>query len=272
MLAVLMREMQFIEELLPHIARFVRSRYADRNAMHVSSKAGPVDLLTEVDLEVQRRIQRGIWSKFAGDVIIAEEEGLDRLPDDPSGRCWVLDPIDGTMNFVRGLVGTFGVSVAFANGGRVVAAGVAFPELDLCFTATRGGGAMCNGAVVGVSEVAHLSQALLEIDFARPEHREPIVSATAGLLREVGQVRCHGSAVLGLCSVADGHGDAYVHAGPKVWDFAAAAMIVEEAGGTVTDFEGRPLQLFQALSTTLVASNGRVHEAVLDRIQRARAS
>lgn len=265
-----MRELAFIEQALGQVSRLVRSRYVDRQAMQVTAKADPVDLMTEVDLEVQRRIQRGIWEAFSGDMIVAEEEGLDAPPEDPDARCWVLDPIDGTHNFVRCMVGTFGVSIAFAQNGQVVAGGVAFPELDRCFTASRGEGARCNGRMIRVSEVATFAESELEIDFTRPERRGPILAAAGQLMRDAGQIRCHGSATFALCSLANGSADAYVHAGLKTWDWAAAALIVEEAGGRVTGFDGRPVRLFESESTALAASNGRLHPQVLERLAAVR--
>lgn len=265
----MMRELSFIERMLDEVGPLVRARYVDRQAMQVTAKADPVDLMTEVDLEVQRRLQRAIWAEFSGDVIVAEEEGLDRPPEETGARCWILDPIDGTHNFVRGMVGTFGVSIAFAQNGQVVAGGVEFPELNRHFTAGRGAGAHCNGEMIRVSEVGVFAESQLEIDFTRPERRGPILAACGELMRDAGQIRCHGSATFALCSVANGNADAYVHAGLKTWDWAAAALIVEEAGGKVTGFDGRPLRLFESESTALVASNGVLHEQALERVVRA---
>ncbi|MEX2671727.1 MAG: inositol monophosphatase [Phycisphaeraceae bacterium] len=258
-----MREVAFIERLLPEIGAYVAASRGDRVAMQVASKADPVDLITEIDREAQRRIEQAIAAEFPNDKIVAEENGMDRFPDDRDARCWIIDPIDGTHNFVHGALGAFGVSIAFAHRNELQAGGVAFPELAMTFTAQRGGGAWRNGSPTRVSEVAEVSLAQVEMDFGRPDYRERIVAMSPGILGAAGQIRCHGSAVFGLCSVAGGYADAYLHAGLKVWDWAAAALIVSEAGGTVTNLQGESIRPFDIESMPLLASNGRIHQDVL---------
>jgi myo-inositol-1(or 4)-monophosphatase len=254
-----MTEIEFIKGILPGLAGFVRERYTAPDALEVAEKGDPNDLLTEVDLAVQRQTAGFIAETFPGDLFVSEEEGLDRTPKDPNCRCWVMDPIDGTQNFVRGMFPAFGISLAFAKGGEVVAGGVSVPMLDALFLAEKGEGAYCNGAELAVSDMEPLDCARLEVDFGRLDGRNQVVDAALTMMRSAGQIRCHCAAVIGLCSIATGDIDAYVHAGLKPWDFAASQLILEEAGGTITDFDCNRLPLFGPLNGVL-ASNGLLHD------------
>jgi len=257
-----MDEMDFIEGTLPRLADYVKERYADRTALDIEAKGDPNDLLTEVDLAVQRQAAELLAATFPGDLFVSEEEGFDRTPEDPDCRCWIMDPIDGTQNFVRGMFPAFGISLAFAKGGEVVAGGVSVPMLDALFLAERGAGAHCNYTQLGVSDVQSPDHARLEVDFGRLDGRNRVVDAALTMLRTAGEVRCHCAAVIGLCSIATGDVDAYIHAGLKPWDFSASQLIVEESGGKVTDFDGNRLPLFGPMNGVL-ASNGLLHKEML---------
>ncbi len=254
-----MKESAFIETLLRELAVFVRSKYADRSGLQVGSKSNPNDQLTEVDLAVQHMGAERIAAAFPGDLFIAEEEGLGVLPKDQSGRCWIMDPIDGTQNFVRGMYPTFGISLAFMAEGRIQAGGVMMPVTDDLFIAARGEGTFRNGRRTHVSDVAKLDVARVEIDFSGPAQRPFTVRATHDLMHKAGQIRCHCAAVIGLCSIASGDVDAYFCSSLKPWDLAAGLIIVEEAGGAVTRVNGAPI--YPLTSTCdLIASNGLLHE------------
>ena len=183
---------------------------------------------------------------------------MDRYPQNHGARCWIIDPIDGTQNFVRGLFPAFGVSIAFAASGRAVAGGVAVPALGDAFLAERGGGAHRNGAPLRVSTTPCLSVARAEVDFANQDLREETMRRLGGVLLRAGQIRCHCAAVIGLCSIATGDADGYFHVGLSPWDHAAATLIVDEAGGQSTRFDGSPIELFGA-DRSLLATNGRIH-------------
>ncbi len=256
-----MRELQFIQQVLVEMAELVRQRYGERQTMDISSKTEAADLLTATDLEVQRRVHRAIQAAFPGDRLVAEEEGLSTFPDDHNIRCWVLDPIDGTHNFVKGLLPAFGVSLGFAKGGSVQAGGIAFPVLQKAFLAARGQGTTLNGDRIHVSDVSDIRAAKVEVDFSRKVYRDPMLRLADQVLREAGQVRCHGSAVAGICAVASADADGYIAPGLSPWDFAAGVVIVEEAGGTVTRLDGSPLQMFDGQKGLLI-SNGVLHETL----------
>lgn len=263
---ICMREVDFLAGELEAIAPYVRDRWLTRHALDVRGKTADAnDLLTEVDLEVQRRIVSAIEKTFRRDAVVAEESGLDKLPEDRKGRCWFIDPIDGTQNFVRGIFPEFGVSVAFADGGEVIAGGVAMAGAEILMLAGRGLGATRNGKSIRVSAVARLETARVDIDFGYPHQRRETLDRFGQIICEAGQFRCYCAAIMGLCSVACGESDAYAGIFTQPWDSAAGVLLVEEAGGRATDFDGVRTNLVLGHST-IVASNGRIHDTVLERI------
>lgn len=257
-----MTEIELIAEALEELSDYVRVRYADRVNIAVSAKGNPNDVLTEVDVAVQERFAARLRETFPDDLLVGEEGELARIPDAPDARCWIIDPIDGTQNFVRSLYPAFGISVAFARGGRVVAGGVALPVTHDLFLAERGVGATRNGRPLAVSQVATLANARVEVDFGTPGAREEVVRYAAGVIEHAGQLRCHCAAVIGLCSIATGDMDAYVHARLHPWDFAAALLIAEEAGARSSRFDGAPLALFED-NLGILVTNGRFHDEML---------
>lgn len=262
-----MTELEFIRETLDELAIFARMKHAMRESIEIAEKTGVTDLVTDVDLEIQRRIARRVAERYPDDRFVAEEAGLSHLPDDQNARAWVVDPIDGTQNFVRGMFPAYGISIALAQGGVPVAAGVAVPGAGQLYLAERGAGATRNGERIRVSTVAEVSRARAEVDFSSPRDRAVTVDTFTPLMKAVGQVRCHCAAVIGLCSVATGDMDAYVHIGLNPWDFAAAMLIVEEAGGKVTRLDGRPIRLFDG-SRGVLGSNAHLHNALVELVPR----
>lgn len=260
-----MRELDFIEGQLKELAPYVREQYARRRTLDVEGKRGVNDLLTEVDLEVQRRIVEAIEVSFPGDAVVAEEAGQHRLPDDPTTRSWLIDPIDGTQNFMRGLFPDFGISIAFAAEGEVKAGGVGMAAADRLFLAERGAGATCNGDPLRVSSVEHVHEARIDIDFGYPDQRDETWATFGALVREAGQFRCYCAAIMGLCSVAAGETDVYASVDTQPWDSSAGALLIEEAGGRVTAFDEAPIDLLQG-RTPILATNSHLHADVLARL------
>ncbi len=257
-----MPELEFIQSILESLAPFVREEHALRGSLKVRQKDGANDLLTRVDLEVQDRIVRGIQEQFSGDTIVAEEAGMDVLPEKPESRCWFIDPIDGTQNFLRGLFPEFGVSIAFAESRETRAAGIAMPVSGDLFLAEQGHGATRNGKPIHVSKVDSLGLARVDIDFRYPRLREGTLRRCTDLIVQAGQVRCYCAAIVGLCSVACGEADAYTSIETHPWDAAAGALLIEEAGGRVTSFEGDRFSPLMPL-TSIAVSNGRIHDDLL---------
>ncbi|NCC91415.1 MAG: hypothetical protein EOM01_13815, partial [Spirochaetia bacterium] len=112
-----MDEISVIEAVLKELAGYVVDRFADREHLVVSTKASPTDFLTEVDIAVQQKVLAHLTQAFPSDLFIAEESGLDTFKGSPPPRCWMIDPIDGTQNFLRGLFPEFGISIGFLSEG-----------------------------------------------------------------------------------------------------------------------------------------------------------
>jgi myo-inositol-1(or 4)-monophosphatase len=229
------------------------------------AKKGAIDLVTEVDFAVERRIRELIESRFPSHAILAEES------DDPAQRyvkpgfCWVIDPLDGTTNFAHGLP-IFAVSVGLEHDGEAVFGAVYDALRQELFTAERGQGAFLNGERLQVSHADSLIESLLCTGFPYDIHKraDELVALFARFLATARAVRRLGSASLDLCYVAAGRLDGFWEGQLKPWDTCAGALIVEEAGGRVTGWDGVQ---YQSRQESLVATNGRIHEAVLDVIR-----
>lgn len=263
-----MNELDLIELILHETSAYVKAKYAGRTRLRVQEKNGANDLLTEVDVAVQSQIVNRINHSFPTDAVIAEEEGLDQHPSAPPPRCWVVDPIDGTQNFLRGLFPAFAISIAFVRDGEISAAGIAMPVSQDLYLAERNCGATRNTQPLQVSRHADLGRARVEVDFSLPEDRGATLETLGGVLRAAGQLRCEGSAAVALCAIASAETEAYLHVGLRPWDYAAGQLIVEEAGGTSSRLDGSPLRLFDDQGGILV-SNGAVHDALLARLSAA---
>ena len=226
--------------------------------LHVVKK-GTIDLVTEVDLAVERTFREMIASRFPDHQVVAEELG--GVEPVRARHCWIFDPLDGTSNYAHGLP-IFCSSLALEIDGEVVVAAVYDPSRRELFTATRGGGAFLNGAPLSVSTAGELIDALLVTGFSYGVHerRRSLVNLFEAFLGEAQAVRRLGSAALDLCYVAAGRFEGFWEQHLKPWDTAAGALLVTEAGGRVTGLDGRA---FDARHGHLVASNGVVHDAML---------
>jgi myo-inositol-1(or 4)-monophosphatase len=218
---------------------------------------GEVDLVTEVDERAEQAIKELVRGRSPRYGVLAEESG--QFSGEENVR-WIVDPLDGTTNYVHGLP-IFSVSVALEKAGEIVLGVVYDPLRDETFVAERGRGASLNGRGLRVSETGDLDRALLVTGF--PYDRGAIAATLElfGRFVAVSQsIRCLGSAALDLCYVAAGRLDGYYERGVYEWDIAAGALMVEEAGGTVTDYTGYQLG---ADTREIVASNGLLHSALV---------
>jgi myo-inositol-1(or 4)-monophosphatase len=239
----------------------IQRRYF-RQAIEIRKK-GPIDLVTVADLEVERAFRELIGERFPSHVVLGEEapagSEAGEAPSAPRYR-WIIDPIDGTTNFAHGLA-CFCVSIALEVDGRLEVGVVYDPMADELFAAERGEGARLNGARLQVSGQALLIDALLVTGFPYTiaERRQRQIEVFSAFLGQTRGVRRLGSAALDLSYVAAGRFDGFWEEGLHSWDIAAAVLIVEEAGGTVTDFHNAPVDLFRG---QIVASNGLLHDAM----------
>lgn len=225
-------------------------------------KKGDIDLVTEADLAAEKAVIKTLRRHFPRDTILSEETG--RLPAMPE-RVWIVDPLDGTINFAHNLP-FYAVCIGLQVQDRVVLGLVYCPVLQERFEAWEGGGAFLNGAPIRVSKTASLLESLVATGFpysVRDDAGSVVRRLRQVLVRAQG-IRRAGSAALDLCYVAAGRFDGYWEQGLKPWDTAAAALIAQEAGGRLSDFDGRP---FSPYAPTVAASNGLIHEEILEAIR-----
>jgi myo-inositol-1(or 4)-monophosphatase len=229
-------------------------------------KKGIIDLVTEVDLAVERMFRALIAERFPAHAILAEEMGgADAVPPGP---CWVFDPIDGTTNFAHGLP-IFCASVALELDGVPEVGAVFDPTRNELFTAARGHGAHLNGEPLHVSSAASLVDALLVTGFPYNVHErvDEVVGLFGDFVGRARAVRRLGSAAIDLCYVAAGRMDGFWEGDLKAWDLAGGALIVAEAGGRVSNLAGQP---FASRDGEVLATNGLLHDAMLAVIAESR--
>lgn len=208
----------------------VRTRFQERdNALNFKFK-GPQDYLTETDGEIEKLIAKRLTETFPNDGFLGEEYG-----GDVNDSLWVVDPIDGTADFARG-VPYFCVSIAFVQQGNTEIGIVYDPMLDELFTAIRGGGANLNGRPIKVSNTAKIDEAVIELGWSSRVPFAGYAQVHARLNALGASVKRCGSGALGLVYVAMGRQDAYCELHINAWDAAAAVLIVQEAGGWTNPF------------------------------------
>ncbi len=220
---------------------------------------GGIDLVTSVDRESERRIVEVLQSNFPGHSILAEEE-TDLVGSQGNYR-WIIDPLDGTTNFAHGYP-HFCVSVALEYDGQVILGLVYDPLRRECFRAVKGGGATLNENPIRISDVSELDKALLATGFPydQREKAEYYLSFFKAFMTRSQGIRRNGSAALDLCYVACGRIDGFWELKLHPWDTAAGALIVEEAGGRLSDLSGKPFSIW---GEETLASNAAVHEEMV---------
>ncbi|HAD81589.1 TPA: inositol monophosphatase [Candidatus Edwardsbacteria bacterium] len=241
-----------------------------RGKLSVKYKS-PIDLVTGADRASEALIISIIRKAFPGDDIMTEESRDQRTS---SKRRWIIDPLDGTTNYAHGFPAA-AVSIGFSEKGVIKAGGVYDPFRKELFLAERGRGSFVNGRRLAVSKTPSVSKALLVTGFPydRAERAEFYCRFLAEFMKLSHDVRRMGSASLDLCWLAAGRTDGYWEYGLKPWDVAAGKLILEEAGGKVTDFSGARWKVEEKMGSQTLATNGRVHAAmlaVIKRIARAR--
>lgn len=222
-------------------------------ALTVREKADRT-LVTNADLAGEDLILAALREAFPADGIVAEEAGVF---GEKAGRVWIVDPLDGTTNYTRGLP-FFAVSIALWERGEPVVGAVYLPVLDELFAAAAGEPATLNGQPIRVSETGSVRDAMVNVYFDRHTRLQDGLEVLGRVAPACeGRVKNMGSTASMLCYVACGRLDAFVKNSTKLWDFAAGALVLAQAGGRLTDFDEQPLT---HSDQSLLATNGKIHD------------
>jgi histidinol-phosphatase len=226
------------------------------DGLEVRRKAD-LTLVTQADTSIERMLREQIEAAFPDDRILGEEEGGSH---DTAGRVWIVDPIDGTANFARGIQ-IWATLIALQVDGRGVLGVASAPALDERYVAVAGEGATLNGSPIRVSDVGEVEEAQLVLQ----EFRETLTGAhrdaVLGLIRDTWRGRGFGD-FWGHTLVARGSAELVLEPELSIWDYAAIEVVIRESGGSATTFDGEPLRHGGSMLTT----NGRLHDAVLGRL------
>lgn len=239
---------------------------ARRKAGRVSyNLKGRANLVTQADVACQKAVLKIIQKNFPSHDFLAEEDGLKNTGSDWK---WVIDPIDGTTNFAHGMP-HFSTSIALAYKNDIVLGGVYDASADELFLARKGKGATLNGKKIRVSHTDKLENALLVTGFpyVRETRMDQLLAAFKQFILSCHDIRRLGSAALDLCWVAAGRFDGYWEDCLNPWDVSAGKLILEEAGGKVTDYAARPWKKLDTFGRQILATNSKIHREMFDIIK-----
>jgi myo-inositol-1(or 4)-monophosphatase len=228
-------------------------------ALSISNKS-ELDLVTEADLASERLIIERIKTNYPHHAILAEESGASAPADQEAQWRWIVDPLDGTTNYAHGYP-CFCVSMGLEHEGKLELGVIYDPVRDELFTAERGQGATLNGRRIQVSQTNNLNSALLCTGFPYDvRERSEFARHFTNFIMKAQAVRRDGSAALDLAYVACGRFDGFWEEGLHPWDVAGGVLMIEEAGGRVSHYDGAAFDIYGA---PILASNGLVHEQMM---------
>jgi myo-inositol-1(or 4)-monophosphatase len=256
-----MHEIKKYLELAIEVAREAGD-YAKRvrsEDLVIDTKSNAMDLVTHVDKRNEYEIRRVVGAKYPDHEFLGEEMGATSAS---SGVRWIIDPIDGTINYAHGLP-VWCVSIGVEVGGVMECGAIYQPNLDEMFTVQRGGGAFLNGAPIHVSTQQNSDRSLYVTGFPYNVQENPggVIEQFSVFLRKGWLVRRLGSAALDLAYVACGRFEGFWEAFLSPWDTSAGQLLVREAGGTVTHYDGSDYDIYKP---SIIASNGVQHQAIFD--------
>jgi len=228
---------------------------------HEIRMKGEIDLVTEADIAAETAIVASL-NEDAPEIRIMAEESYDDRENHDSGKVWIVDPLDGTTNFAHGIP-VFAVSIALVENRQPKISVIYCPMQDELFCAGLGAGAWLNGTPIQVTSTDFLLQSLVATGFPYDIHNNlsTVISRMKTILPKVRDIRRMGAAAVDLAYVACGRLDGFWEIGLKPWDTAAGSLLVEEAGGRVSDFMGQP---FSPFKKEILASNGRLHAQLIE--------
>jgi myo-inositol-1(or 4)-monophosphatase len=223
---------------------------------------GEIDPVTEIDLLCEQEVIAIIKKQFSDHAFLAEESGA---TEGDADHLWIIDPLDGTVNYAHGYP-CYCVSIGYQCKGEVVVGVVYNPCLDELFVAEKGQGATLNGKPISVSPIADLKKSLLATGFPYDisESSDNNLNHFQDFITECQAIRRPGSAAMDLCYTAMGRFEGFWELKLHPWDYAAGWLMIEEAGGTVTRFDGTP---FKMGDRSVLSSNGQIHQAMVDILQ-----
>lgn len=242
--------------------RMLREKWLEPREL---TQKGFRDWVTDADFAAQKAITDLIQARHPDHGFLTEEDNPELPTTGPA--VWIIDPVDGTSNYSRQQP-NFCVSIAAAVDGHLQAGVVYDPLRDEMFSATPGRGATRNGHPIHVSPVDNLAQAIIALDWShRPDDRQAILDTQNALAHHVRTMRAIGSAALALAWVAAGRCDAYFNRHLQPWDVAAGALLIEEASGTITGWQGQPWT-YRPDAVAAITSNGHIHQQLLEQVAR----
>ena len=228
----------------------------------IDSKVGQHNLVTEFDNASEELIVQQIQKQYPDHSFLCEERGWQ---GDQTEHLWIIDPLDGTVNFAHNIP-VYCVSIAYARKGEIVSAAIYHPSVKELFVAEKGKGATLNGKAICVTSTTTIGDAIFGTGFPYNVHQNPLhcIEQFAHIIRKGIPVRRMGAAAIDLCYVAAGRYDAFWEVSLQPWDYAGGKLLVEEAGGTFTTLDGEkygPTDNYVAGS--VVASNCHIHKSLL---------
>ncbi len=227
----------------------------NRSNIHSVDSKADGSLVTDFDRRAEEIVRTAIQSRFPGHAILGEEAGRSGPPGE---YLWIIDPLDGTHNYIRGIA-LYGVSIGVMRGEEFVAGVIFMPETGRLYSAEQGSGAYCDGAPIRVSQTGDIGQCSLAYDSCVGGDSSARTDLLRTLAHKVFNIRMLGSSAANFTFLAEGTVDIVVEFDDEPWDFAAGVCLAREAGALVTDFAGRE---FTVSTRGYVASNGRVHDSV----------
>lgn len=252
--------MKINREKVEQLVRTMKPLFTDSSRASQIKTKGACDYVTQVDIQVQKLIKEGLYQMYPQVQFMGEEQ--DNTAIDRKGDFWILDPVDGTTNLIHDFRHST-LSLAYAEEGTVELGIVYQPYTDEMFVAVKGKGAFLNGEPIHVSEAKTLSESLVTIGTS-PYYHE-LADWNFAVFKKVflscQDIRRLGSAALDMAYVASGRVDAFFEKILQPWDFAAAKLLIEEAGGKVTDFAGKELPV--GMPGAVLAGNGKINEELL---------
>jgi myo-inositol-1(or 4)-monophosphatase len=254
-----MSELNIAIEAARLAGQALRDRY---NKPHQVTFKGVIDMVTEMD-RLSESLVTGMLRNAYPDYGILGEEGSKST--EPYTSRWIIDPLDGTTNYKNNYP-LFGVSIGLEKQGEIVVGVVYNPVLDEMFSAEKGKGALLNGSPIHVTDTPELGKSLVATGFPYDAWTSPANNCAEleRFVKSVISLRSDGSAALDLCHIACGRLDGYWELDLEPWDMAAGALIVQEAGGRVTQVNGEP---FSHLKRSILANNGLIHQAMVEKLK-----